>query len=156
MLKPLSLLLIVFTLLVSCNQPERGALDVETLSKKMFDLLRDNNMEKSALLLPDKGTFRKTEAEKGNNDADVNLAYENFQAAAETNFNTAVSMINTWNNCKYNRATSTESKLEKLTIARVSVKFTENTNVHKFEYTAAKFNNRWYYYGDVIWVARTN
>ncbi len=156
MKKPLSLILIVFTLLVSCNEPERGTPDVETLSKKLFDLLRDNNMEKSALLLPDRGTFRKTEAEKGNNHEDINAVYEKFETTAETNFNTVFSMITTWPNCKYNRATTTESKQGKLTTERVVVKFTEGNNAHKFEYTAVRFNNRWYYYGDVIWIAKTN
>lgn len=156
MIKSAPILLFVCTLLFSCNQPERGTLDVETLSKKLFDIVRDNDIEKSALILPDKGTFRKIEMEKGNKLENLNAAYTNFELTSLANLSNVISMITTWPDCKYQKSTVTESKTGKLSTAKVSAKFADADNVYRYEFTAIKFNNRWYYYGDIIWVAKTN
>ncbi len=147
------LILCVLTLsLAGCKSTERGALDPDTLAKKLFDAVRSEAVDKSALLLPDKGTYRKIEAENGREPADLNAAYEAFTGNAQAAFSAAFNATAKWDEATFTRANYTESKLEKLPIARVTTKFLIAQEPHKFEFTAVKFNNRWYYYGDILWV----
>lgn len=151
-------ILILFTtvcLLFSCKQTERGAADTETLSKKLFDTLRDNDIQKSSMLLPDKGTFRKIEEEKGMVYEDIDLAYQAFSQTAEANFHTVQLAMPTWENTEYARSTKIDAKFGKLPTSKVSAKFDAEGEAYKFEFTAVKFNNRWFYYGDATWVAKT-
>lgn len=151
--------IILFTtvcLLISCKQTERGATDTETLSKKLFDTFRDNDIQKSSMLLPDKGTFRKIEEEKGRVYDDVDLAYQAFIQTAEANFNTVKLALPSWENTVYTRSSKIDAKSGKLPTSKVSAKFEADGEACKFEFTAVKFNNRWFYYGDASWVAKTN
>lgn len=150
------LFLTVVCTIFSCDKPEYGTADVETLSKKLFDTFRDNDMEKSALLLPDKGTYRKIEVENNHEYEDITKAYDAFLNTAENNFTTVKSKSDNWQNCKYERSITTDSKLGKLAVSTVVVKFDNNGVPAKFEFTAIKFNNRWYYYGDAKWVEKAS
>lgn len=154
MSKSLFALVLVCTLFISCKSTDRGALDVETLSKKLFDTVRDNDIEKSAFLLPDKGTFRKILVEQGQEPENYNEVYSDFSDLAATNFNQLQSQLNTWENTKFIKEAAVEAKVGKLPTTRVSVKFTDGTQPCKFEFTAVKFNNRWYYFGDIIWITK--
>ncbi len=147
--------MMVFVLLITgCDSPERGALDPDTIAKKLFDAVRTDSEEKSQLLLPDKGTFRKIEAENGKEPADLNAAYESFSADAEKAFADIRTHSAAWDKATFTRSNYTESKLGKSPVARITTKFLLDGSPSKFECTAVKFNNRWYYYGDIVWVAK--
>ena len=138
--------------MVSCTKTERGAIDPDTIAKKMFDAVRNNAEAKSEELLPDKGTFRKIAAEQGREPANLEKAYEQFLSSAAAAFETAHSKTATWDGATFTRANYTESKLDKLPVARITTKFLVNNVPQKFECSAVKFNNRWYYYGDILWI----
>ena len=57
-----------------------------------------------------------------------------------------------WSSATFTRGNYTESKLGKLPKARVTTKFDADGSPRKVEFTAVKFNNRWYYYGDMTWI----
>lgn len=154
-MKQTLILFTTFCLLISCKQTDRGAADTETLSKKLFDTLRDNDIQKSSMLLPDKGTFRKIEEEKGMVYDDIELAYQAFSQTAEANFHTVQLALPSWENTVYARSTKIDAKFGKLPTSKVSAKFDADGEAYKFEFTAVKFNNRWFYYGDATWVAKT-
>lgn len=59
-------------------------------------------MQKSAFLLPDKGTYRKIEADNNHEYADINKAYDTFISNAENNFNTLKSKTDNWENVNMN------------------------------------------------------
>ena len=139
-------------LLVSCTGQDRGAIDPDTLAKKMFDAVRNNAEPKSELLLPDKGTYRKIETEMGREPADLDQAYSQFLEYAAAAFADANAKSATWEQATYTRSNFTESKLEKLPVERITIKFMANNEPLKMECSAIKFNNRWYYYGDIVWL----
>ena len=85
---------------------------------------------------------------------DITKAYEAFLNTAENNFTTVKSKTNNWQKCKYERSITSDSKMGKLAVSTVVVKFDNNGVPSKFEFTAIKFNNRWYYYGDAKWVEK--
>lgn len=143
---------LLFILLAGCAGPERGALDPEALAKKLFDAVRSDAVDKSNLLLPDKGTYRKIETENGREPVDLNKEYESFTGNALAAFAETVGKTDAWKESSFTRANYTESKLGKLPVARVTTKFLIGSVPSKFEFTAVKFNNRWYYYGDVVWI----
>ena len=143
---------ILFLAIVSCNEPEHGALDPETMSKKLFDAIKNDAADKTALLLPDKGTYRKIEEENGHQYTDLNAAYEQFENNANANLTAVRGRVSDWSTATFSRAHYTESKLGKVPTARVTTKFDADGQPRKVEFTAAKFNNRWYYYGDVVWI----
>jgi|GEM_PF-1393477 len=153
-MKKLILFLTVTCTIFSCDKPEYGTTDLEILSKKLFDTFRDNDMQKSAFLLPDKGTYRKIEADNNHEYADINKAYDAFISNAENNFNTLKSKTDNWEKCKYERSITSDSKMGKLAVSAVVVKFDNDGIPAKFEFTAIKFNNRWFYYGDAKWVEK--
>ena len=139
-------------LLVSCTNQERGAIDPDALAKKMFDAVRNNAEAKSELLLPDKGTFRKIETDLGREPSDLEAAYSQFMAKANTSFTQANAKSAAWSEATFTRSNYTESKLDKLPVARITIKFMAVNEPLKMECSAIKFNNRWYYYGDIVWI----
>lgn len=139
-------------LIVSCTSSDRGAIDPDTLAKKMFDAVRNNAEAKSDLLLPDKGTFRKIETEMREEPADVDAMYAEFLADAHRAFEQVQTKSVAWEESTFTRANHTESKLEKLPVAKITIKFIANSEPQKMECSAVKFNNRWYYAGDLVWV----
>ena len=147
-MKQVFALIVAFSLLSACKSPERGAPEIETLSKKLFDTFRSNDMEKMAILLPDKGTFRKIEAEKNKSYDNIDAVYDQFLSDANSTNKQIHDAVTTWDKTKYLRSTNELMKEGKLTFAKVSTKFDNNNEPYKIEFTAAKFNNRWYYYGD--------
>lgn len=150
-----TLLIICFiSMAISCNSIERGAADNETLSRKLFDTMRDNDFDKSVYLLPDKGTFRKIEEHNGKTHEDVNIAYEAFLAEAEKKFNESRSMLQQWEGCKYVNTSTLSTKYGNLPAETVTTKFNGAGEPYKITFTAVKFNNRWYSMGDVSWVAK--
>lgn len=142
----------VCLLLVSCTSQERGAIDPDTLAKKMFDAVRNNAEPKAELLLPDKGTFRKIETDMGREPSDLDQAYSQFLSNANAAFTVANAKSSAWSEATFTRSNYTESKLEKLPVARITIKFMANNEPLKMECSAIKFNNRWYYSGDIVWI----
>lgn len=154
-MRPILLLFFFFNLFTACNKIERGTPDSETSSRKLYDTVRDNDFEKSTYLMPDKGTFRKIEEQKEQTKIDVNAAYKDFTSLAEQKFKATRSMITNWDKCKYLHSSVIESKWGKLPAVIVTAKFEAEGNPYKFQYTSVKFNNRWYYMGDITWIAKT-
>lgn len=154
-MKPILILLFFFNLFTACNKIERGTLDSETSSRKLYDTVRDNAFEKSTYLMPDKGTFRKIEEQKEQKSVDVNAAYKGFSEMAEQKFNATRSLLAVWDKSKFLHSTVVESKYGNLPAALVTVKFEAEGDPYKFQYTSVKFNNRWYYMGDITWVAKS-
>ena len=149
------LLFFLFNVLTACNKIERGTPDTEISSRKLYDTVRDDDFEKSTYLMPDKGTFRKMEEQKKQTPVDINAAYNDFSGMAEQKFNATRSMIGMWDKCKYLHSSVEETKFGKLPAAVVTVKFEAENKPYKFQYTSVKFNNRWYYMGDITWVAKS-
>lgn len=143
---------ILLLAIVSCNEPERGTLDPETMSKKLFDAMKSNSPEKIALLLPDKGTFRKIEEENGHILVNLEAGYNGFEKQSSAHLDTVRNKVSNWSSATFTRGNYTESKLGKLPKARVTTKFDADGSPRKVEFTAVKFNNRWYYYGDMTWI----
>ncbi|MEZ5015086.1 MAG: hypothetical protein R2794_12420 [Chitinophagales bacterium] len=151
--------IILFVLLISaagpgCKKEERGAPDCETISRKLFDTMRNNDFEKSELLMPDKGTFRKVSELKGVMLEDVEQAYDAYTQNALSTFDAAHSFLQDWTNTKYLRSTIETAKVDELTTAAITCKFDAAGKPCKFVCHATKYNSRWYYDGDIVWVAK--
>ena len=52
-------LILSLLLLVSCNSQEKGSLDNEILSRKIFDNLKSGDLEKYRLLIPGKAEYKR-------------------------------------------------------------------------------------------------
>lgn len=144
----------IVLLLVSCQQPEHGAPDHETLARKLFDTMRDNDFGKSQLLLPDKGTYRKIEEQNGHPVNDLTGDYEQFTDSAEMHFNTVREQLMASGTLKYIRSNIEMAPQSNLPAQTVVAKIESDKGPIKFSFTATKFNNRWYYGGDVHWVEK--
>ncbi len=150
---------IVFCIAVSCcfscQKTERGAPDVETLSRKFFDTLRDGNFSKSEFLLPDKGTFRKIEEQRGVKVSDTEAAYAEFIKGAEASFDSVRQMVPDWQSTRFLRSTTEAGNAGNLATMIITTKFESGTDHLKYTITGTRFNNRWYYQGDVHWVNKS-
>ena len=155
-MKQLLLILSFIFICTSCDKVERGAGENETLSRKLFDTLRDNDFDKSALLMPDKVTFRKIQEHNGVKVEDVNKSYDAFLVESENKFNNTYSMFNKWESCKYLHTTSEQGKYGNLPSETVTTKFSGDGGPYKITVTSVKFNNRWYSMGDITWIAKTD
>ncbi len=155
-MKQIFLFLSFISIATACNTVDRGAAENETLSRKLFDTLRDNDFDKSVLLMPDKGTFRKIQEHNGNKIEDVNKVYDEALQEAENRFNDTRSMFGKWETCKYLHATTEGGKYGNLPSETVTTKFSGDGGPYKITCTSVKFNNRWYSMGDVNWVVKTD
>lgn len=149
-----ALLILGFSMLiVTCDQPEPGAVDNESLSRKLFDVVRDNNFEKSEILIPDKGTYRKIMKESKGEDISED-AFDQMMTRANANFDSVRNMLPNWPETKFENAQTEFTKQGSMQFATTVVKFEANGDHHKFRYTSCKYNSKWFYLGDMQWVAK--
>jgi len=138
--------------LASCRHVEHGTVDPDSMAKKLFDAVRNEDPDRTLSLLPDKGTYRKIAEANDMAPEDVTKAYEQFIQQATQNLHNTTVKAEDWSQSSFTRANYTESKLGKLPVATVTTKFLLNKEPNKLQFTAVKFNNRWYYNGDVTFV----
>jgi hypothetical protein len=155
-MKQLFLILSFISICTACNTVERGAAENDTLSRKLFDTLRDNDFDKYVILIPDKGTFRKIQEHNGQEMEDVNKVYEEALQTAENRFNDTRSMFGKWETCKFLHNTVEPSKYGNLPSEVITIKFNGDGGPYKVTVTSVKFNNRWYCMGDLNWVVKTD
>jgi len=153
-MKRITLLLLSFIWLLSCNKVEHGSPDNETISKRLFDSLRDNDFEKTESLFPDKGTYRKI-MEQATGVEPHESAYDSLMTAGERNFDMVRSMLPDWTTTNFSNTHQELSKREALQFGTITSKFELKGEFYKFSFTSAKYNNRWFYLGDMIWVAKS-
>jgi hypothetical protein len=142
-------------LFLACETPdEYGAPEIEILSRKLFDSLKSDKFDRSRLLMPDKGTFRKLQ--DLDNTPEAEIEYDMFIADAQKKYQVAKSSLLKWQDATYQHTTYEVSKSEPRLLAIVVTKFIVNDRYYKLIFTAQKYNNRWYYLGDMQSLARTN
>lgn len=137
----------------ACDQPEPGAMDNDSLSRKLFDVIRQNNFEKSVILMPDKGTYRKI-IEESRGEQITEDAFDSLLAAANVNFENVRSKTNNWEDLKFQNAQSELIKQGHLQFANTVVKAAHGQEYYKFNFTSCKFNSKWFYMGDLKWIDR--
>lgn len=152
-MKQISFFIIMILLLGSCEKPEIGAIDNETISRKLFDTMRDNNPDKALSLLPDKGTYRKIMKEWKNMDVPEE-AYDSLVMQTEMNFILTRKMLADWSETKYANTHTQITKEGILQVATTTTKFDVKGAYYKYTFTTCKFNGRWFSLGDMVWIPK--
>jgi len=153
MIKPIPFLLIALVMLFSCEKTEKGALDNDTLARRLFSILKDDDYDKAESLIPDKGTYRKIMKEWKNVEAEES-EYERMAEDSKLHYTGVQSMIGGWAGSKYVNTHVEVMKEGALQVAKVTTKFEINTVAYKYTFTSCKYNGRWFYMGDMMWVAK--
>ena len=152
-MKPISSILFLLLVFGSCNKPEIGAPDNETISRKLFDTMRDNSPDKILSLLPDKGTYKKIMREWKNIDIPES-AYDSLIMNTEKNFIVTRKMLDDWSGSKYANTHTEMMKEGILQIAKATTKFEIGQEHYKYTFTSCKFNGRWFILGDIAWIPK--
>lgn len=146
-----SIMFILF--LGACDKPEIGAIDNETISRKLFDTMRDNDPGKALDLLPDKGTYRKIMKEWKGEEVPES-AYDSLIMRSESDFILIRKMLPDWSNTKYSNTHTQLMKEGILQVAKTTTKFELNGEFYKYRFTTCKFNGRWFSLGDIVWTSK--
>ncbi len=154
-MKPAFFAILICLLSFSCKKTEtdNGAIDTETIARKLFDTLRNGDFERSESLMPDKGTYRKILKEWKNIDAEEQQ-YDLLLSSAEKNFTAVQNMVADWQNTKYSNVHTDLGKEGILQIAKATTKFDLDGQFYKYSFTICKYNGRWFYLGDAMPVAK--
>lgn len=157
-MKGLLILLLTCTCFSSCQKAERGTLESEILSKKLFDSVRQNDFDKSTVLMPDGATYRKICKMIGTDTSmPAKIAYDTLVNRSRVHFNTLRTMVADWDDAKYLNSNLTQIKGQNLNLFNVVTKIQSGSNSPcKYGFTASKYNNRWYYLGDIYWIQRSD
>lgn len=148
-MKPLhTCILLAGILLSSCSSPESGAIELSSLSKKVFDTLKSGDSKKFTLLIPDEISFERY-TELANRDSEINLGgVTEFQNAIVNQFQSFRKELPDMSESSHANYSEEQSKYENITRAVVTTKFTTNGAVTKYNFDAVKLNGRWYCIGN--------
>ncbi len=147
------LLFAISLTIFACNQPEPGVIDNETLARKLFAAVKEDDFEQSEQLFPDKGTYRKIMKEWKQVDISEET-YDSLATAAEMNFNTVKNFLSNWSDTKFVNIHSETSKDGSLQFSNTTTKFEDKGDFYKFSCTTCKYNGNWFYMGDISWVPK--
>ncbi|MBC8046879.1 MAG: hypothetical protein H7Y00_08795 [Fimbriimonadaceae bacterium] len=138
--------LAICILLISCST-ERGTVEIESLSKKVFEALRDDDFGGIKEIIPNKNNYEKIYAMMGSADSiHIDELYAKFLEVSEKDFNNVRSQFPDWDNAVYAHTNEEVNKVDNVSRTLVTTKFTVDNIAYKITFTGAKINGRWYYY----------
>ncbi|MFN0275438.1 MAG: hypothetical protein ACKVPJ_06825 [Chitinophagales bacterium] len=138
-----------FCLFYSCTS-QKGTVEIDTLSKKVFESLRDDDFGGLREIIPNESGFEKILALQGKDDnGDVEKQFDAFLIQCETDFKAVRSNISDWYGSTYLNTNSQTAKEESVTFSSVTTKFKQGEVNRKISFTAAKIGGRWFYYADL-------
>ncbi len=150
-MRPALLLSFFFFVFSSCST-ERGTVEIESLSRKVFDALKANDFGGIREIIPSKGNFTKIYAMQGKKtDVDIDTVYEQFLINCEADFKRIRSAIPNWNDAVYANTNESVGKEDNVSFTTVTAKFRINNEPKRLTFTGAKINGRWYYYAGLQW-----
>ncbi len=142
--------------LSSCSKEENGTLEIESLSKRVFESLRANDPDKFGEVLPDDKDFKRyfelRNLSGENSDDTLQLLKKN----SEQDFKTVRSQFQDWDDAIYANTADQTIKADNVTESLITTKFKSGNETKKLSFTAVKINGRWYYSRGLSWVMHDN
>ncbi|HAE14322.1 MAG: hypothetical protein H6548_06815 [Chitinophagales bacterium] len=145
-------LILSLLLLVSCNSQEKGSLDNEILSRKIFDNLKSGDLEKYRLLIPGKAEYKRYYDLKKWDQSSFDQAYDDMRRIQAASFTAFYQDFSDWSVAEYANTQQAAAKTENVAEASLITKIRVNGEVRKYTCKAYKLNGRWYAAGDFQWV----
>lgn len=133
-------------LYVSCT-PQKGTVETQALSKKVFESLRDDDFEGIKEIIPNKSGYEKILSLQGKSagmNADKQFAA--FLIQCESDFRSVRGALQDWSGTEYLNTNESTSKDENVAIAVLTTKFRQGDVVRKITFNASKVGGRWYYF----------
>jgi hypothetical protein len=144
--------LFLLSFLFSCQQVEKGSLDQDILSRKAFECIRSNDLDKFRQLIPDREAYERYFHLKQMDNQDFESHYTSMRDTLQQHFSDFYQSYGSWDDAVYANAKGETSKNENVSEAIITTKFSVMDEVKKFSFSANKLNGRWYITGDFQWV----
>lgn len=150
------ILFLALTISLNSCTTERGTNEVGSLSRKVFDSLKENDFGGIKEIIPNKSSFEKLKNMQGQNkNNDIDSAYSEFLKLCEAEFFAFRALIPDWKIAVYANTNDEVAKEESATLSKVIAKIKVKEEVKKFTFTAAKINGKWFYFGGLKFIDNT-
>jgi hypothetical protein len=141
--------------LFGCSQAEKGTLDTNILSKKVFETIKEGDIDRYRLLIPGKSEFARLYDLKKQDKSMMDEEYQQMRDAQANQFREFRSTLAEWDKTEYANTQGDAVKLENVAETSVVTKIRINGQVEKYQFTARKLNGRWFVTSDISWVSRS-
>lgn len=133
-------------LFVSCT-PQKGTVETQALSKKVFESLRDDDFEGIKEIIPNKSGYEKILSLQGKSaGVNVDKQFAAFLIQCESDFRSVRGAMLDWSNTEYQNTNELTSKEENVANAVITTKFKQGETIRKITFNASKIGGRWFYY----------
>jgi len=136
--------------IIACS-PQKGTVEVDSLSRKVFESLRENDFSKVREIIPNKSGFEKIYTMQGFT-GDVDAAFSTFLHQCESDFDSMYNTYNGWSNAVYINTNEVQEKSDMVMMAELTTKIEIDGVVKKISFNGAKVGGRWYYYSNLHWL----